>query len=129
MNENKPNIDVTKLPRVNVYLCEYNCHTVTVDVDKGTTPFMIGCRARSTKERPIGKWALDEDGFCKGTAKSNFYPKLPMPPWIKPPAWEWYKPTQEEYDKLPAKEKDDNHFAKGGLFLRPRTDKAALYHE
>src|SRR3990167_2030816 len=109
-----------KLPRINVYRCEYHCNTVTVDVDHGVTPFMIGCRSRSRPDRPIAKDKLDKKGFCIGTGMSCFYPKVPRPAHIPEPSWEWFKPTKEEFEMLDIEQKDENHFKQGGLFLRPR---------
>lgn len=116
-----------KLPRLNVYVCEYHCHTVTVDVDHGVTPFMIKCRAKSRPDRPLKPRLTGPDGECIGTAQSSFYPKVPKPPWIKDPEWEWYKPAAEEIPKLGRGERD--HVEQGGLLMRPRTDAEPIYHE
>jgi len=99
----------------NVYTCQ-KCggHTVTIDVDEGVTPFMIGCRA----DRIIEK-------RCEGMAYSNFYPEKPWPAHIPREAkWEWYKPTDAELRK---NYKDDDMYAqmkeyvdKGGLDMRRR---------
>ena len=125
---------MSKLPRLNVYVCEYNCLTVTVDVDEGVTPFMIGCRSRSRPDRPIKEEFLTKDGFCKGSANSRFYPKVPKPPHIKDPEWEWYKPTELEIEaEIVGNERQREnileHWRRGGLFLRPRTDKQPIFHE
>ena len=85
---------------INVYVCEYNCLTVTVDRDEGVTPFMIGCKSRSRKDRPIKADKLDSKGFCIGTARSSFYPKGPKPAHIPEPGWEWVLPTQEEIEQI-----------------------------
>jgi len=85
---------------VNVYVCEYNCLTVTIDRDEGVTPFMIGCKSRSRPDRPIKADKLDSKGFCIGTAKSSLYPKGPIPPHIGLPKWEWVLPTKEEIDQI-----------------------------
>lgn len=93
--------------RENVYVCE-QCggFTVTVDIDDGVTPFMLGCRA------------LGEEGLCEGLAYSELYPPGPRPPHIPAPAWEWYKPTAQELKaSTPGMQA---HAAQGGLFLRKR---------
>lgn len=112
-------------PRINVYVCEYNCLTVTVDVDEGVTPFMIKCRRRSTKERPLNPALTGADGECKGTARSSFYPKGPKPRHIGDPTHEWYKP--DSLHGLSAAE--IQHVRQGGLLLRPRTDRLPVYHK
>ncbi len=86
--------------RVNVYVCEYNCLTVTVDRDEGVTPFMIGCKSRNRPERPIKADKLDSKGFCIGTARSSFYPKGPVPSHIGQPKWEWVLPNKEQVDEM-----------------------------
>lgn len=117
-----------KNPRINIYECEYGCQNVTVDVDHGVTPAMIQCRFKGTKERPVNPKYIGDDGFCVGTARSCFYPKGPKPSHIKDPTWEWYKPTkewaQEEDKKHPG---SFEHWEKGGLFFRERTDKEPVY--
>jgi hypothetical protein len=101
-----------KLPRINVYACQFGCKTVTVDVDVGVTPMFIQCRRKSTEDRPIKPEFLDEHGYCIGTASSCMYPKTPKPAHIKDPEWEWYLPEGEA----------------SALLLRPRTDKEPIYH-
>lgn len=88
---------------VNVYVCpKCKGHTVTVDLDDGVTPFMLGCRANGTTSG------------CGGMAESSFY----RPNFNHgPPAWEWYKPDQLELSNM----RDANmlrHVAMGGLCLR-----------
>ena len=93
--------------RENVYVCE-ECggYTVTVDIDEGVTPFMLGCRASG-----------DEDS-CDGMAMSQFYPEGRRPPYIPAPEWEWYRPGAEELEgETPAMQA---HAGMGGLFLRRR---------
>jgi hypothetical protein len=112
-------------PKINVYVCQFNCLTVTVDVDEGVTPFMIQCRSRSTKGRPIEKKLLDEHGFCVGTAQSSFYPTGPKPSRIGDPKWEWYIPETNKGLSVGEAE----HVKKGGLLLRPRTEREPVYHK
>lgn len=97
--------------RENVYVCE-KCgrYTVTVDVDEGVTPFLLGCRAAGS------------EGVCKGLAQSQFYPKGPRPPHIPAPAWEWYKPDAAELERSTPDMRE--HAEKGGLFLRKRGEEA-----
>lgn len=117
-----------KLPRINCYRCEFHCNTLTVDVDRGVTPFMIQCRSRSRPDRPIAAKHLDNEGFCKGTATSSFYPKSPPPAHWPAPAWEWYLPSPEEILAMPEVEaeyyRDGKH-----LKLRPRTMAEPIYHD
>ncbi len=120
-------------PRINVYECEYGCQTVTVDVDHGVTPFMIGCKGRSVPERRIEAKYLNEAGYCIGTGKSHMYPKGPMPPHIKPPKWEWALPTLAEIDAIVAENPEyegavRTYYDGSHLHLRPRTDREPLYH-
>lgn len=117
---------VEKLPMFNVYRCEFNCLTTTVDCDHGVTPFMIQCRRRSTPERPIAAMYLDEEGYCKGIAQSNFYPKVPKPAHIPDPSWEWVIPDAAEREANPDQ---NDHFDRGGLYLRPRSNREPVYHE
>ena len=119
--------------RVNIYVCK-SCQNLitTVDVDEGTTPFMILCPK------------------CRGDAQSNFYPQSrPIPKWIKPPIFEWFKPkTNKEilhYSKLELKEHrkileskgisisvhelyraNKEHCKQGGLLMRKRTNAAPI---
>lgn len=129
-------------PRVNVYVCQ-KCggHTVTVDVDEGVTPFMIGCHAKETEPHPAESGlrafeeALAKKGVrvkerlklkCDGMAHSSFYPKGPRPAHIGEPKWEWYKPEQSEFSNLGRSALE--HVAKGGLLMRKRTSKAPVMH-
>jgi len=96
--------------RENVYVCT-RCHglTVTIDVDAGTTPFAIDCRASGRR------------GDCRALAHSSFYPEGPRPTHIPPPAWEWYKPSDVEARRADKKAPGMlDHARRGGLFLRPR---------
>lgn len=116
-----------KLPRYNVYVCEYGCHTITVDVDKGTTPFMIKCASKPRPNRPIAKKYLGEDGECIGTAKSTFYPTKGVPDNVVA-THEWYKPNYLELQHFHSPDERE-HVERGGLLMRPRTDKEPIYHE
>jgi len=123
-----------KLPRINVYKCQYSCLNVTVDVDKGVTPFMIKCRSKPRSDRPIKKKYLDEDGECIGQANSSFYPKTEKPPHIGEPTHEWYLPNKEEIEKWCKERPKDavaiiEYYDGSRLSLRQRTDKEVLYHE
>ncbi len=86
--------------RINCYTCPHGHQTVTVDVDKGTTPFMLGCKEDS----------------CSEMAQSSFY----RPPvGVGPPEWEWYKPTSKEAKREDRKHPGMlDHAESGGLFLR-----------
>lgn len=102
--------------RENVYTCQ-KCKglTVTIDVDEGTTPFMIRCRAQDLPG--LGP-------VCKGDAYSSFYPKGPRPAHIPAPEWEWYRPDDDETSKCNAATKE--HIRMGGLLLRRRQPESAV---
>lgn len=104
-------------PKINIYTCNTcNKKIVSVDVDDGVTPFTIGCTDRQ----------------CIGHAYSSFYPRRPkdMPPNEKPTIEgmlslaeiEWYRPRV-----LPKDFQD--HFLKGGLDKRPRTNAKPVCHK
>lgn len=121
---------MSKLARINVYTCEFGCHTVTVDVDEGVTPFMISCRAKSRPDRPIEPKYLDKDGYCIGTAYSAFYPEEPPPPYIlNKLAWEWYKPTESDFAKMSKREADHYRAHPHELALRERTTAPMRCHK
>lgn len=115
-----------KLQRINCYRCQYGCNTWTVDVDKGVTPMMIKCRSKPTAKRPIAEKYLDKNGECIGIANSNFYPKLPPPPYADVKL-EWYAPSKDEISKMDLGMQE--HCKKGGLLLRERTDREPIYHD
>jgi hypothetical protein len=108
-------------PRINVYTCQVcGKHSVTVDVDKGVTQSMIGCRAQNGSRRK-----------CIGMAYSSFYPRGPKPAHIGEPQWEWYKPTDEQLKAHYSGgllEQMREHVAKGGLDLRGRTKAVPIVH-
>lgn len=132
-------------PRINVYVCQ-KCggHTVTVDVDEGVTPFMIGCHAKEADVHPAesGSKAFEEllerdlgvriksrnllKVKCDGMAHSSFYPRGPRPSWIGEPKWEWYKPSVEESEKMSSGAR--RHVEKGGLLMRRRSERPAMNH-
>ena len=111
-------------PKINVYVCEHNCLTVTVDVDEGVTPFFIKCRRLGDPKRPLNPLLTGEDGECIGTARSSCYPRGPKPSHIPDPQFEWYRPTCLE--ELSSNER--RHVENGGLLLRPRTNREPVYH-
>lgn len=84
----------------NLYFCNTCGHgIVTLDVDSGVTPFIIGC----------------ERG-CGGAALSFFY-RCPQPMLANiQPVFEWYKPTPDEVATLSDAVRD--HIARGGLIKR-----------
>lgn len=132
-----------KLPRVNVYSCEFGCIMVTVDVDEGVTPFLIGCRVRSRPDRPLNPKLTKPNGECAGIAQSSFYPDGPLPKRFGEPQWEWFAPTENDIDaevvrclsvwadQNPAHLKLEirQHMRQGGLLLRPRTNREPVYHK
>jgi hypothetical protein len=92
--------------RVNVYTCQ-KCggKTITIDVHKGVTPFMLKCRASG------------RESDCDGTSYSAMY-RVPKELGLIP-MWEWFTPVGSEYNKLSDAMKE--HIDKGGLDLRRRT--------
>ena len=82
--------------RINIYTCmECAKDIITVDRDKGVTPFMLACRAT------VG---------CTGKMQSHFYR---VKEGLKP-SFEWYKP-----DNLKGLDKWTMEYVeKGGLLLR-----------
>jgi len=82
--------------RKNGYTCQVCKKTiVTLDVDEGTTPFMLMCRAT--------------DG-CDGIMLSGFY----TIPQTLPHQYEWFKPVSDTGYSPEMVE----HLRKGGLDLR-----------
>lgn len=90
--------------RLNIYTCD-QCgqHIVTKDMDKGVTPFLIGCQCTVA---------------CHGRMASSFYrvwdPEEHMR-WTH----EWYHPSILSANMSAA---TIDHVSKGGLLLRARTD-------
>lgn len=117
-----------RMPRINIYVCEYACETVAVDVDKGVAPWQIRCKA--TGKRKI----CDENGQCTGTARASNYPTDFEFAYVNKIKWELGLPTAEEIEAMvkenPASEKAIREYCNGErLLLRPRSDKPMLYHE
>lgn len=83
--------------RKNIYTCE-ECggHIVTVDLEEGVTPFMVGCRATEG---------------CEGMMKSSMYRVFDQ---TMATDHEWYKPGINQ--ALSTGEAD--HVNNGGLLLR-----------
>lgn len=82
----------------NMYVCQ-TCgyKIVTVDIDEGVTPFMIGCKREN----------------CDGDMYSFFYRINPL----LEPTYEWYKPNLEDYSEE-HRELMRNHIENGGLDIR-----------
>jgi hypothetical protein len=98
---------VSLVGKKNAYQCR-KCgkYTITVDVDEGVTPMLLGCRADGSLEPT-----------CEGQAVSMFYPPEPWPDDVPTePQFEWFRPTGAEYDALSPEMKE--HVDKGGLDLR-----------
>ena len=87
--------------RLNRYTCQ-KCHefVVTVDLDEGTTPLMMLCRATKS---------------CNGHMYSSFYRVDGAPE----PQYAWRKPTAAEYAAASPAMKQ--HFDLGGLDIHPFT--------
>lgn len=112
---------------MNIYICEHGCHNITVDVDKGVTPFMIPCEFRGRPDRPANPKKM-KNGKCIGIARSCMYPQelgegIPYPK----PEFEWYRPDLKEFNALSNPEKD--HVKQGGLLMRKITNKDPILHE
>lgn len=98
--------------KINAYRCS-TCgrFTVTIDRDRGVTPFQIGCRAIEG---------------CQGQAYSSFYEC----PQDLTPTHEWFRPTEEDIQvEVMAFDGDEldlesfeaalrDHYERGGLALR-----------
>ena len=84
----------------NRYTCDTcNGSIVTEDRDEGTTPFMLGCRAKTG---------------CKGMMRSSFYRGVAPD---EPVDFIWRKPTSTEV--MRASKAMLQHFAMGGLDIYP----------
>lgn len=91
----------------NAYRCD-RCHgyTVTLDVDRGTTPARLGCRATEG---------------CAGHAVSLGYPAEWPAGVPTAPRWEWYRPDAAACDRIRAADPGMwQHVEAGGLLIRPR---------
>ncbi|MCK1407638.1 hypothetical protein [Bradyrhizobium sp. 76] len=84
----------------NIYVCE-KCkgHIVTVDIDRGVTPFTIDCKATV---------------FCDGWMKSSMYRVFDQ---SMKASFEWYRPTAIEVLSPGAQ----HHVDQGGLLIRKAT--------
>ncbi len=91
-------MQTTDRPRLNVYTCSAGHQTVTIDRDKGTTPFMIGC--------------VESGRLCNRDAMSSCY----QVDQSLVPTHEWYAPTERQAKRLHPAERD--HVERGGLLLR-----------
>lgn len=91
----------------NVYTCE-GCgeSIVTVNLEEGVTPFMVGCRINGCSEQlPPGR-------AIAPAMKSHFY----RVDQTLEPTHEWYRPRGSALSKLSATAQE--HVANGGLLLR-----------
>lgn len=84
--------------RLNRYTCQ-TCggSIITIDRDKGVTPFMLLCRAKAG---------------CNGHMYSSFYRGVQGKP-----TFEWRKPTSAELAKSSLAMQQ--HFEQGGLDIHP----------
>ena len=78
-------------------------YTVTKDIHVGVTPMFLRCRATEG---------------CGELAMSLGYPSNEPPQKFKDAlAWEWYRPSQEEFDAM--KDPDEQEYVmSGGLMIR-----------
>jgi hypothetical protein len=91
----------------NIYMCP-KCGRgfITLDVDKGTTPFLTGCLTEG----------------CTGLARSFCYHAPQMLLDDLAPALEWYQPEESEFAALSAA--TQVHVKNGGLISRRRGARA-----
>ena len=83
----------------NVYVCQLcGGSVVTIDIEDGVTPFMIGCKSTAG---------------CDGDMYSSFY----SVDQSLSPQFEWYKPTIDQYPKE-HQEAMRHHIENGGLEIR-----------
>lgn len=88
------------LGKKNVYMCDCGYGFVTLDADKGTTPFMTGCLREG----------------CNNLARSFMY-QVPQEILASvEPAAEWYRPGFADLRLMSAN--TQNHVRNGGLILR-----------
>ena len=100
--------DQSLVGKVNAYRCdECKGFITTRDVDAGVTPMFLGCRATEG---------------CQGRSVSSGYPDGPIPDWIPPVEWEWYRPAG--HDLTGETDEVRDYVAQGGLLLRPITGPA-----
>jgi hypothetical protein len=88
--------------RLNKYTCK-SCggEIITIDIDEGTTPFMLLCRVKAD---------------CGGHMYSSFYRNV-----HGKPTYQWRKPTLTEYRQSSAATKQ--HYEMGGLGIWPYSEK------
>ncbi len=119
--------------RVNIWACPVcGLPTVARDLHQGTTPMVLGCRARASHFTDAGVLDSRSEGVatgsaCTGMARSVFYqlpPEASAPWWLvellADPPWEWYAPTDpDELETLRRSEAHVfDHVRRGGLLLR-----------
>jgi hypothetical protein len=89
----------------------YHCSTcgqyiVTIDMDKGTTPIRMGCKATEG---------------CNGASVSSGYPPEPMPAELEScRVFEWYRPEASALGLFHEDQLVDEYIRAGGLLLRER---------
>ena len=89
--------------RENIYICqECNGYIVTVDIDRGTTPMMVACKA-------IG---------CVGRMYSQGYPDGEKPDHIGVATWYWFRPECNALGLFDENPDVNDHVLHGGLLLR-----------
>lgn len=94
--------------RFNVYVCSEGHTTVTKDLDNGTTPMLLVCRATG------------REGDCDEMAYSRGYPEGDVPAeyleHYEQRGWDWYRPDAQEMRTLSGAYL--HHVAQGGLLLK-----------
>lgn len=110
----------------NGYTCQ-GCgwRIVTVNVDDGTTPFMVGCEnpLPTDGEKEKGRAASGPIRFEKGCGammQSHFY-RIPQD---LEPSHEWHSPDERERKQMRRKgDPNLEHVERGGLLLRRISDR------
>jgi hypothetical protein len=95
---------------LNEYICQ-RCRKkiVTVEIDEGTTPFMIRCQFCKEQEIKI-------QPEVRPLMQSRFYQVNQN----QIPEYEWFKPHKEkDYKQYVIDKAHEQHYNLGGLFLRP----------
>lgn len=99
--------------RLDAYRCDRGGgYTITVDVDQGRVPAVIGCRADCCAAVPV-----DQVGRARSIGRPADWPA-----WVPvDPGWEWYAPDPDTLLRLRSAGGDVwTHVRTGGLLIRRR---------
>ena len=119
-----------RIPRVNIWVCEHECETITVDVAEGISPTQVRCKQHPKKINPKH---LDENGQCKGKAISANYPTDYALDYLENIKYEMDLPTPEDITAMikeapHLEEQIKKYFDGTKLVMKPRTKKPMLFH-